>query len=61
MSGIYPTPIVLPDGLDWYGEMGGEAGGWVCESDGPGWWHISELDLSECNPGWPSASVRESN
>lgn len=35
----------LPPDLEWYEELGGEAEGWVCEVNGPGWWHLSELDL----------------
>lgn len=58
MKTTYPRTINLPPDLAWYDEMGGEATGWVAEVDGPGWWHVSELDLSECNADWPTSAER---
>jgi hypothetical protein len=36
----------LPRGMEWYGGeggLGGEPGGDLCEVNGNGWWHVSEL------------------
>lgn len=41
----------MPKGMDWYGELGGEAKGFVCETNGPGWWHIEELACPYGNVG----------
>lgn len=41
--------IKLPEDLEWYDELGGEAAGFVCPADvgEQGWWHIEELDLPQ--------------
>lgn len=59
MKLTYPSHIILPPDLEWYAALGGEATGWVCEIDGPGWWHVSELDLSEWNRDWPTLAERQ--
>jgi len=41
-----PETIDLPVGLTWYEELGGQNTGWVCEVNGPGWWHVEELNLA---------------
>lgn len=41
------SQIILPPDLDWYEELGGQRTGWVCDVDGPGWWHVEELDLRQ--------------
>lgn len=37
----------MPKGCEWYGPgnggLGGEAGGDFAQTNGPGWWHVSEL------------------
>lgn len=33
-----------PCGTDWYDELGGKEKGFIAETDGPGWWHIEEIE-----------------
>lgn len=50
----------LPRGLDWYGEIGGEAEGWF--TNGEGWWHVEELACRYGNPGdrlWVRETLRQ--
>ena len=39
------SAVVLPPDLEWYDELGGQRTGWVAEVNGPGWWHLEELNL----------------
>lgn len=43
--------ITLPDGYEWYEELGGQRTGFVADVDGLGWWHVDELGMQPALTG----------
>jgi hypothetical protein len=35
--------LKLAAGHDWYPDLGGQEAGYICDPEGPGWWHVDEM------------------